>query len=619
MIRSIRLQVFFLLVSFTSFAKTSASIEEWTTHYTILKENQLIVRENMTITIRDESGYRYAVFQEYYNRFRKVKSVSYVIYDANHKKVKKMTKANALDMSVNASYEIGDARILLIDPEYRNYPFTVELEFEVVYNGFIDFPLWMPRFAPDLEVKKAELILDCYNEFVFDSREVNGMGEPEKNVTEKTSTYRWSVENLQAIKKHISYKSFASEQAKVYLAPTDFSLENKAGKLDTWEGFGKWYYDLNEGRDEIGEQTRQVVDGFKKDHHNNHEEIAKSVYRYMQKKTRYVSIQLGIGGYQTIPSDVVEKTGYGDCKALTNYMMAMLEYAKIPSNPVLVKAGRDVPDILHDFPSNQFNHVFLAVPLKADTLWFECTSQTSPPGHIGTFTDDRYALWVAKDKSQIIKTPTFNELQNVKNTKGVVKLKEEGDARLELSTKQSGMFFDDAMFYQNLTKDRIDRYNYAKFSYTDFTIESFDYKILEGDSAVIQLRYDINVKGLGKPLGTKMILPVNMLPGLESLIELDLDNRKSEIRRSFMVEEQIDVHLPENFRLSVGIEPVKVNSEFGSVELTFSSDDNNVLHISRKAIILKGNYQTEVFEKFNAFLKRVKNLEQSKIVLQSKT
>ena len=89
----------------------------------------------------------------------------------------------------------------------------------------------------------------------------------------------------------------------------------------------------------------------------------------MQNKTRYVSIQLGIGGYQPFEASVVDKTGYGDCKALSNYMLSMLETIGIKGHYALIMAGQNSPELEEDFPSSQFNHAIVAVPNGADTLW----------------------------------------------------------------------------------------------------------------------------------------------------------------------------------------------------------------------------------------------------------
>jgi hypothetical protein len=600
-------------------AKTSAIIEDWNRVLVLPAPDKLTIREFMRITIMDEDGYDIAVYRDYYDSFRKVKSLSYTIYDAAGKRVRRLGKGDAHDVMFNASYEVDDSRMLILDPEYRNYPYTVEIESEVAYDGFLAFPDWMPRFTDNLEVRKATLTLEHYHGFTFRAREFNGIGSPVESVEGDMKRIVWSVADLAAANAHLNYRSFAADQPKVHIAPVDFIYGKKRGSLKTWADFGDWFAALNEGRNTLTPETKRFLDNLRDVFGNDSRSIVNAVYKKMQSRTRYISIQLGIGGFQSIPSEVVERTGYGDCKALTNYMKAMLDYLGIPSNYILVYAGHDAPDIIGDIPSNQFNHVFLGVPLSADTLLYECTSQTSPPAFIGTFTDDRNVLWVARGASKVIRTPAYSPTNSLRSSSGTVVLDDKGNAVVKINIQQTGKYFDDVLAYQHLNADQVREYNYDKFAYKDFTIQSFNYQIPYPDRALLSLDFGIKVNNFSTVTGSRYLVSLNVLQPLASEITLDVQNKKSDIRRGFTLHDSIQFIVPPNFRIERLPENMTVSSDFGSVEMSVSTGNNNIIIIRRKAMIKKGIYMKESFDRFNDFMKKVKSLEQSKIVVESKT
>lgn len=599
-------------------AKPSAVIEHHKRHLFVHKGGKLTIIDVTRIRILDEDGYRHAVFSDYYNSFKKIKSLRITVYDSNNKKVKRVGKPDAIDLMFNPGYEISDARTLVLDPRYRNFPFTVEIEVESKYNGFVGFPVWMPRHTAHLEVRSAEMILDCFQDFEFRSKELNGMNTPEITATNERKTVRWTAKDLQAVEEHISYNSFVSAQPAVHLAPIKFEYGKTNGSLSDWPDFGQWYHTLNEGRNSLSLSTKHFLDSLRQLYPNDGEILSREVYKFMQRKTRYISIQLGIGGHQAIPSDVVERTGYGDCKALTNYMGAMLHYVGISANHVLVYAGDDVPDILHDFPSNQFNHVLLAVPLKSDTLWFECTSQTAPPGYIGTFTDDRYVLWIDNNKSKLIRSPIFGPEESMMTRNCVVKVNPNGNAELNLMIKQSGMFYDEAHYYTNLSSDKIERLNHAKFDYKDFSLLSFNIVFPDPEASVLGLNYILQVNNLGKQVGTKIVMPSNILPTVEKSIQLDMINNKAEVRRSFTVIDSVKVTLPGDHRLVRIPESTTESSEFGTFEIRFTQVKNSIL-IYRSCMFRKGNYKDKSFKRFYEVVEKLRAIERQTIVLESRT
>src|SRR5690606_16757883 len=181
------------------------------------------------------------------------------------------------------------------------------------------------------------------------------------------------------------------------------------GSFSNWEEYGKWIYEaLLKDRRELPDGTVQTVKRLTESI-DDPKEKAKKIYEYMQQKTRYVSIQIGIGGYQPFLASDVDRTSYGDCKALVNYTQGLLDVVGIKSHYVVVAAGDKKKDAIPEFASmNQVNHAILSIPFEVDTVWVDCTSKVNPFGFLGTFTDDRLAVACTPDGGKLVRTPKFD-------------------------------------------------------------------------------------------------------------------------------------------------------------------------------------------------------------------
>ncbi|HEY4148413.1 MAG TPA: transglutaminase-like domain-containing protein [Chitinophagaceae bacterium] len=91
-------------------------------------------------------------------------------------------------------------------------------------------------------------------------------------------------------------------------------------------------------RDQLPDEAKKKIHALTDSLHNEREKI-NAVYRFLQQNTHYVSIQLGIGGWQPFDAAYVYNKRYGDCKALSNYMVAMLREIGISGNSVLIRGG----------------------------------------------------------------------------------------------------------------------------------------------------------------------------------------------------------------------------------------------------------------------------------------
>lgn len=602
-----------ILLSVCCFAQEQARIIDYSIKYIIHDDEKAEIEEYSKITIFNEKADVFGMYQDYTDQFRKITNVTLDLFDKDGKRVKRLKRVDGMEFGFNPSYEINDSKVLVIRPEYKQYPYTVEITSKIKLDGFISFPAWLPRPYFNIGLDHAKLTVVCPADFPIKFREQDI--KPTTRTEGNQIITEYEVSNLPHVEKKIRFQEFYDDQPKVLISPKRFKLNETQGSTNTWAEFGNWFLFLNWTKFNLTEQTKAYIDSVKK---NDPERLVEKIYDYMQNKTRYVSIQLGIGGFKSLPTEEVEKTGYGDCKALTTYMKNMLRYADVKSNYVLVRAGNDVPDVIADFPSNQFNHVFLGIPRVKDTLYLECTSQISPSNYLGTFTDDRNVLWVDWDKSSIIRSRIYSHKNNVQTNSSSIQLDESGNATMQLEMQNEGVLFDEIMLFKLAPSDYVKKHNQDKFNYSDFTIKNFEYSQPNKDIPKMNLKYTIQVNGLAKQAGTKRVFPIVPTIPFSKYISKDDFLKFYSIKRGVTVTDEIRVDLPNDQWIYNLPESSKVTSEFGTYELS-STFDGKQLKITRKMVFLKGEYTKQRYEAFKEFYQKIEKLESRKLVFNSKT
>src|SRR5690606_22479882 len=135
----------------------------------------------------------------------------------------------------------------------------------------------------------------------------------------------------------------------VVIIPDNFTY-GIDGKFTSWQDFGQWVWYLNQGLDELTQNEKTRISQLFAESDSNLDKIRKC-YHYLQENTRYIDVSIDIGGFKPYPAEYVCNNKFGDCKALTNYMKAILKYAGIDSYYSLVYAGD--PNEIFDtsFPS----------------------------------------------------------------------------------------------------------------------------------------------------------------------------------------------------------------------------------------------------------------------------
>ncbi|MBS0483250.1 MAG: DUF3857 domain-containing protein [Proteobacteria bacterium] len=122
-----------------------------------------------------------------------------------------------------------------------------------------------------------------------------------------------------------------------------------------------------------GSDLARVVDGIAARTADPVERIAAAL-QTVQEDVRYQLIALGTGNYvPQAPADTWQKR-FGDCKAKTMLLIAMLDRMGIKAEPVLANSQRGDAVTLMPPAAMAFDHVFVRAEVKGESFWLDGTS-----------------------------------------------------------------------------------------------------------------------------------------------------------------------------------------------------------------------------------------------------
>lgn len=600
------------------FSGSYAVVRDWQETFEVKSIKEAIHSRKYAITVLNKSKIDLSYFIIHYDKTSKVNNVSGTIYDKYGNIVKKIKKSDILDISaVSGGTLYSDARAIVVDPGYSTYPFTVEYEFEKVYKGMLHYPVWQPQMEPEVSIVEATFVFMKPSNLGSRYKALN-LTDPVINTEEDMVTYTWKVRNLQPVEDEILASPFSERVPTLYNAPDEFFFDGYSGSMESWNSIGKWVNDLNRNRDILDSRTVNHLQNLVKEKNAPIEKI-KIIYDYLQNNTRYVSIQLGIGGYQPPFASFVDEKGYGDCKALTIYTKAMLKSVGIDSHYALVRSGSNVHDILVDFPSLQFDHVILCVPNSGDTIWLECTSQDVPFGYIGNFTDDRNALIIKENGGEVVRTKRYKGDENLQITKAEVILKPNGSGTSHIKIRFEGLQYDNVSEFLSQSQDEQKKFFYAVLDIPDFKVNEFNLQQINKNKGEPQamLEMNIDVNSYFSNAGDRVFFPLNFMNKRRTIPGED-KNRQSDIRLTFSYYDidSIVYQIPDRMLIEYLPEDVRITSDFGIYSASAQKiDDNKILYV-RTLKMNDGRFSLTKYGDLVEFFKGIVNADKQKVVLK---
>lgn len=162
-------------------------------------------------------------------------------------------------------------------------------------------------------------------EFKFKYKTSGDIKDPEQSDFGKTKTYVWKITDIPPAKNEKWMPPEADTHINIKFAAEEYEIDNHSGSFRTWQEIGDWYNRLTENMYQLDAKVKQEVDSVLAGI-SSQEETIRRLYKYLQSKTRYVSIDIGIGIWQPYSAQSVYDNRYGDCKDLTTFFIGLLRY-----------------------------------------------------------------------------------------------------------------------------------------------------------------------------------------------------------------------------------------------------------------------------------------------------
>lgn len=182
-----------------------------------------------------------------------------------------------------------------------------------------------------------------------------------------------------------------------------------------WETIGTWYAGLARDRYTLDPTVRGKLRSLLASARTV-DDTLRSVQRWVAQDIRYVSIALGLGGYQPrMPAEVVA-SGYGDCKDKATLFVAALRALGYRAYPVLLNSGGRVDPALPSVA--QFNHAIAVVERPEGRVYVDLTADLVPYGELPEPTQGQFALIVYPDgTSEQVTLPEAPPQANLNETR----------------------------------------------------------------------------------------------------------------------------------------------------------------------------------------------------------
>jgi hypothetical protein len=601
--------------------KDAFAVCRLSTHeFELLSYGKAVEKVHLVITVLEENGNEYSRLYLPYDKTTKIRSISGKSYNEAGLPDDKLKNNTILDLNYNSAGAIfDDIRLKSAEIKPESYPYTIEYKYEIEYDGLISYPEWRPIEDYRLSVEHSSFKFTRPQNLEIRYRELK---VPEGCRTERNENGKlileWKLDSIEAFRDEAMSPELYTQTPRVICGPTNFTYNDSSGKMSSWKDLGIWINGLNKGLDQLPDSRKTEIRNLVGEVKDTATTV-QSLYKYMQKRTRYVGIQLGLGGYQPFPAETVDRLGYGDCKALSNYMKALLNAVNIPSIYVIAGAGSNKGVTMDDFPTiSQTNHAVLCVPMKKDSIWLECTDQKNPCGYMGTFTCGHRVILISPDGGKLVTIPKLSLIQNSQNCVAELKINQDGVMSGTAKTSYSGYEYENISGELTESPKEQEKVILKRLGIAGLVINKFSNTEKKDQIPEVTQMLDFSSAMSVSKTGVRLFVPLNLLSQhLE--VPTKVDDRKFPFVQRFasIEKDSVTYMLPEGYQTETIPKEKLIKTEFGEYHVRFIPANDRIIYL-RELKIFEGNWPKEKYQSLIGFYTSVVNSDKSKLVLKQK-
>jgi hypothetical protein len=377
---------------------------------------------------------------------------------------------------------------------------------------------------------------------------------------------------------------------------------------------------LNKDRGALPDNIKQQVHSIT-DKLPSIEDKTIALYNFLQKNTRYISIQLGIGGFQPFEAKYVAEKKYGDCKALSNYMVSLLKEAGVSANYVIAYGGRGSDRVDETFPALYFNHVIACVPNGKDTIWLECTSQDVSAGYMGAFTGNR-KVYVVDEKSgggYITKTPSYKHTDNLELRTVTATVDKDGNLQAEVKTHFTGLSQElQHSLLHTATPEQRTKYLNEVISLPTYKIEKSDYKETKGYIPAMDETLIITSPNYASTSGKRLFITPNMFNKSTTRLPSDKPRKYDlELGYPFRDIDSVNITIPDGYTVEALPQNSNITNKFGNYKVNYTVTANTIQLVRLKER-LNSRFAASDYDALAKFYEAMYKADRARIVFVKK-